>query len=52
MISALKLFKELQRHVAAVNELASKLYNEQIDVADAHTKAIAEIETTLAKIRE
>lgn len=52
MISALKLFKELQRHVAAVNELASKLYNEQIDVADAHAKAVAEIEATLGKIRE
>jgi len=51
MISALKLFKELQRHVAVVNDLASKLYNEQIDAAEANAKAISEIEATLEKVK-
>jgi len=50
MVPALKLFKILQAHVAAVNELAARLYNDRIEAGDAYTRAVAEIDATLEKI--
>ncbi len=51
-MDALKLFKLLQKHVAAVNEIAAGLYADRIIPGDAYVKAKAEMEATLAALKE
>jgi len=50
-MEAMRLFKLLQKHVGVVNEIAAKIYNEQIAADEAHANALAEIEATLAKMK-